>query len=86
MKDSLIREGVGAPPIPKGHPYHQDTKRKITPLKPKASKKKKVYSKKGVEDIMMSGLGGPTMSAVGKASKKKGMYSKKGTGLNPSYK
>jgi hypothetical protein len=61
MKDSLIREGVGAPPIPKGHPYHQDTKRKITPLKPKASKNyqakegdwtpsklpKAMYSKKG---------------------------------------
>lgn len=55
------------------------TKQKRTALKSKASKKMGM-------DIAMEGMGGPTMSAVGKAAKKMGKYSKKGTGLNPSYK
>jgi hypothetical protein len=72
MKDQLISEAVGAPPIPKGHPYHQDFKQKITPLKPKKPKASKNYQAKE---------GDWTPSRLPKA-----MYSKKGTGLNPSYK
>jgi hypothetical protein len=73
MKDRLMESNsTKAPPIPKGHPYHQDFKQKITPLEPKKPKASKNYQAKE---------GDWTPSKLPKA-----MYSKKGTGLNPSYK